>query len=162
MPFHCLLVGQRPSDLVEIADTARALAGKGHRVTLLYLYASPEADAHRSAFDVLARLAGGAAAGITALSVDVLNVHAGVFERPRPLLELIDESPAPAIAGLADTVVAPGLLAKVGRRVRDPKGTLTVLAEVGPAMFDLATRAPVRWWGSLFTTARRMQDARLI
>jgi hypothetical protein len=158
-PFHCLMVGQRPSDLVEIADTASALAARGHQVTLFYLYASPEADAHRGAFEMIDRLEGDRIPGLTTWVIDVLSVQAGIFDQGRSLRALVDEWRLRPVRRNADTPVAPGLLPKVFRRLRDPKGTLQVVTEAGPAMVHLGRRVPAAMWSSLFTTARRMLDA---
>jgi hypothetical protein len=156
------MVGQRPSDLVEVADTARALAARGHRVTLFYLYASPEIDAHDGAFAMLDRLASEGVSGLTTLAIDVLSVHAGIFERAQAITALVDEWRVRPVRRDADVVVPPGLLPKVWRRLRDPQGTLQVLTQVGPAMLRLGSGVPAALWPSLFTTARRAQDAGLI
>ena len=41
-PLRLLTVASRPSDLVEMADLARALAERGHAVTLLYFFSSTD------------------------------------------------------------------------------------------------------------------------
>ena len=158
------MVGLRPSDLVEIAETARALAERGHRVTLLYLYARTEIEAHASAFDALARMAAEKTPGLTMIALDMLTIQEGAFENQRPIAELIEQCERlPAVsAAAADAPVAPGLLPKVWRRLRDPKGTLDVLVNVGPTLAGLIRRVPVALWPQAFTTARRANDALLV
>ena len=41
-PLRLLTVASRPSDLVEMADLTRALAERGHHVTLLYFFSSTD------------------------------------------------------------------------------------------------------------------------
>lgn len=158
------MVGLRPSDLVEIADTARALAERGHRATLLYLYARTEIEAHASAFDALARMSADGTPGLTMIALDMLAIHQGAFENERSIAAVIAECKRlPAVtAAAADAPVAPGLVPKVWRRLRDPKGTLDVLVNVGPTLAGLIRRVPIGLWPQAFTTARRANDALLV
>ena len=161
---HYLMVGLRPSDLVEIADTARTLGERRHRATLLYLYARTEIDAHASAFDALARMSADGAPGLTTIALDMLAIHQGAFENSRSVAEVIDQRQSRLTVDLegATAPVAPGLWPKVWRRLRDPKGTFEVLVNVGPTFMGLIRHVPVRLWPQAFTTARRANDAVLV
>jgi hypothetical protein len=77
------MVAQRPSDLVEIADTATALASAGHRITLLYLYAGSEIAAHDGALSSIKRL-DGTPPDLRAIALDMLLIHRGAFENSQP------------------------------------------------------------------------------
>ncbi len=158
------MVGLRPSDLVEIADTARALARAGNRATLVYLYAGSEIATHGAAFDMLERIAKDAIPGLTAIPLDMLSIHQGLFENDRAIARVIEqlEDKSLAVNTVSEAGVAPGLLPKVWRRVRDPKGTYDVLAGVAPAAVGLARRVPSALWPQAFTAARRGEDATLV
>lgn len=155
------MVGLRPSDLVEIADTARALCQAGSRTTLLYLFARPEVDAHRAAFDMLDQLSREAIPGLSAMRLDMLTVHQGRFDGSGRVTDIMATQPVSATTPAAGPV-ASGLMAKVVRRLRDPKGTFDAVSTAGPATIDLARRVPPRLWRHAFTAARRMQDAMLV
>lgn len=161
---HCLLIGLRPSDLVEIADTARALAGAGHRVTLLYLYAGTEIEAHRETLQLLTQMSAGAVPGLTAIALDMLAIHRGAFDAAQPIAQVIDQVTSGAIdIGVPPSLpVAPGLTAKVVRRLRDPRGTAEVLISLVPAFLRLARHIPLGLWTHAVALARRSQDATLV
>jgi hypothetical protein len=157
------MVGQRPSDLVEIADTALALARRGHRATLLYLYAGTEIEQHASAFDALAGMAADDSAGVTAIALDAVAIRQGVFEDPRPIAEIIERCQRlPAATTGSDAPVLRRLWPRVRRRLQDPKGTSDILVNLVPTLSYLIDHVPVRLWTQLLTTVRRATTTVLV
>jgi hypothetical protein len=65
-----LLVASSPSDLTETESTARALARRGHDVTLAYFYAGSSRQVHMSSLEKLSVLHG-AELGLQTVAVDV-------------------------------------------------------------------------------------------
>jgi hypothetical protein len=65
-----LLVASSPSDLTETESTARALARRGHDVTLAYFYAGSSRQVHQSSLEKLTVLHG-AELGLQTVAVDV-------------------------------------------------------------------------------------------
>ncbi len=65
-----LLVASSPSDLTETESTARALASRGHDVTLAYFYAGSSRQVHMSSLEKLSLLHG-AELGLQTVAVDV-------------------------------------------------------------------------------------------
>ncbi len=65
-----LVVASSPSDLTELESTARALAQRGHDITLAYFYSGGSRQVHISSLEKL-RLLDGAEAGLRTVAVDV-------------------------------------------------------------------------------------------
>lgn len=163
-PLRLLAIASRPSDLAELADLSRALASRGHDVSLLYLFAGTEIEWHKGVFASIEQFIREPVQGLAIISLDMLAIHRGAFEGREPVNEVIARVGEGAIdiSVPAEPAVAPGLAAKVGRRLRDPQGTMKVLRQAVPATMRLARQVPASLWPGAFTVARRSEDAVLV
>lgn len=163
-PLRVMTIASRPSDLAELTDLSRAMASRGHLVSLLYLFAGTEIEWHRGAFESITQLVAERVPGLSVIQLDMLAIHRGAFENNQPVSRVIAQLDSGAIQVDVQPpkAVSPGLAAKVGRRLRDPQGTMKVLTEAVPATLRLMQRVPASLWSGAFTVARRTEDAVLV